>query len=390
MARPGWVKLLVGLLALSTGVSAALRLPHEPAATSPGPLATQSPSPELITVIAELKRFVEGTRGLPFKQDVKVTILADRPFRERLLEQSEDEAERQEMEDFELAMKALGLIEPDLDLQTAIDEALGAGVLGYYDAETKELVVRAEALGPSTRRTLVHELTHALQDQHFGLHRPEYLDRVDEVPLGFQSIVEGDASRIDELYLKNLSARDRAQVRTEDQEFGASFPDDVPEALLHMIAFPYQYGPGVVEELLESGGQARLDAAFSSPPETSEQVLHPGRLLTGERPIQVNKPPAAGEVFDEGIFGEFALLVLFAQELSGPSALDAAQGWGGDYYVAWRTSEGACIRVDLRMDTPGDQTELNSALRKWAQSNDSVKVVPGPETSRFTSCASIG
>ena len=47
----------------------------------------------------------------------------------------------------------------------------------------------------AVRAVLVHELLHALEDQHFGLDRP---DLGDEAFLGFQALAEGSAVRVEE------------------------------------------------------------------------------------------------------------------------------------------------------------------------------------------------
>ena len=74
------------------------------------------------------------------------------------------------------------------------------GVVGFYDPETDELVVRGAALTPYVRTTIAHELVHALDDQHLDLDRPEYDEADDEIGFGFSSVVEGNARRVENAY----------------------------------------------------------------------------------------------------------------------------------------------------------------------------------------------
>ena len=85
-----------------------------------------------------------------------------------------------------------------------MDALLEAGVLGFYDPETDELVVRGGDLSPMTRQTIAHELTHALDDQWFDLAKAEYEQSDDEVGFGVAALAEGNARRIDKLYAAQL------------------------------------------------------------------------------------------------------------------------------------------------------------------------------------------
>ncbi len=46
---------------------------------------------------------------------------------------------------------------------------VAAGTLAYYSFEDKNITVRGQRVTPAMRSTLVHELTHVLQDQNFGI-----------------------------------------------------------------------------------------------------------------------------------------------------------------------------------------------------------------------------
>lgn len=339
----------------------------------------------LMGTIRELQAFVEVERGLTFSQDVKVTLLSDEEFRNRLVQESREEFEQGQNRDAEDVLKALRLIGPDVDLAAQAEVLLGEAILGYYDPESDELVVRGQELDPFTRMVLAHELTHALQDQRFNLDRPEYTERKDDIQLGLQALAEGDAGRIDRRFFESLGPEDRRFVEAEEGRFqGAA--SEVPDVLLSLLAFPYQFGPSLVDTLLNAGGRERLDEAFRSPPTTTEQIIHPGRFLAGEGAMSVEPPPAEGEVFDDGVVGELGLILLLGEALPPRTALTAAEGWGGDYYVAWRHAGGTCLRFDIVMDTVGDRRELVAALRSWANHHGSANIRAG-NTTRVTACS---
>lgn len=350
--------------------------------STPGAGAT-----ELERALPALLRFTQEARGLPFKAPVKVTLLPDKAFRERLDAEEEEETEesREELETTQRVLEALGLLEKGIDLEAAVDSLYGAAVAGFYDPETDDLVVRGERLTVGVRTTLVHELTHALQDQHFDIERDELDDRDDEASTGFSGLVEGDAVRVEQLYLDSLTGAERKDAELEELAAGSGIDPDLPRVLLQLVAFPYIAGPEFASAVFEAGGQERLDAAYAEPPTTSEHLLHPELFLQAPPPPEVDDPETDGgaEVIDEGVMGELILLLVLNE--SGVSGQRAAAGWGADRYVAWRDGDDTCFRVNIAMDTPQDDGELRQALQRLDDERDGFDWSGrGPFT--FTAC----
>jgi hypothetical protein len=345
------------------------------------PVTTPS---ELQALVAELQAFVSRERGLPFKAPVKTALLDDEAFEARLL--ADEDEDLQELEDITRVLKALHLLDGDIDLSEAFDDLLGAAVAGFYDSEKEELVVRGVKPTPFVRSVLVHELTHALQDQHFKLDRPELEDRDDEAAVAFSGVVEGDAVRIEQRYMRSLSPSDRrAAAREEADSYGDGI-DDIPEVLTASLGFPYVFGPDFVDAVFDAGGQARLDAAFTSPPTTSEQLMHPQTYLSGQPVVSVAPPKADGAVIEQGAVGEFGLAMMFNFE-DVDNANRAAAGWGGDWFVAWADGPRSCVRAEFVMDTPTDAAQLREALEEWADNFDGGITIEGVSPLTLTSCA---
>lgn len=342
----------------------------------------QAGDAELEAVVAEIAAFVEEERGLEFEVDPVVELLDEGAFQDRLLaDEEEDEAELLDLQD---ELRALGLIDDDVDISTALDDLLGQGVLGFYDPETGELVVRAGDITPLARITIAHELVHALDDQHFDLDRPEYDDALSEVSTGFSAVVEGNASRIDEAYRQTLSSDERSAADDEEAQLAAGLDPDIPLVLLQLLQLPYELGPVLVDALLEEGGQEALDAAFEAPPTTSDQLLDPQRYLDGEDALEVPAPEADGEVIYEGAFGVLSLLLVLGPQ--DPAVQRAVDGWGGDAYVVWREDDRTCARANLVGDTDEDTEEIAEALSAWAAQQDDAEASTGDGLVTFTSC----
>lgn len=347
--------------------------------TPAGPATEAPPTPEeLRAVVDEISVFVAEERGLEFIEPVDVELADDDEFQERLLADFDDEADS--LHETGMWMAAFGLVEPDVELVEVYRGLLGDAVIGFYDPETKELVVRGTALTPYVRTTIAHELAHALDDQHAGLHRPEYDDADDEIGFGFSAVIEGNARRIELAYLESLTEEEQRAFFTEELRLGTTMElDGVPPVLFELVGAPYVLGEPFIDALLSEGGEAAVDAAFAEPPTTSEQVLDPSVYLAGEGRVAVAPPEVPGEVVDEGVVGRFLLLVILASELGRGEADSAVEGWGGDWAVLWRDGDRTCVTLTVVGDTPADTDGIRADLEAWAASAGDAEVAPdGP------------
>jgi hypothetical protein len=325
---------------------------------------------DLDAAIAEIEDFVAEERGLPFLREVTVTLLDDDEFEARLLEDfGEDE---EELVTTGFVLQAVGLLEPGTDLVAALRTLLGAGVVGTYDPETDELLVRGTEVSPYVRTVIAHELVHALDDQHFELDRPELDDAPDESGFGFTALVEGNARRIDDIYRTSvLTPAEQTAADAEELAIGSDTDfTDLPLVLLEQLYAPYILGPSLVDAILDDGGQERLDAAYVTPPTTSEALFDPSAFLDGQGALPVPAPAADGEEIDRQVLGELGLAQILGEAtfvLGGAGGVSAAvEGWGGDQYVAWRDGDRACLRANIVGDTPEDTAEIGEALEDFA------------------------
>jgi hypothetical protein len=343
---------------------------------------------ELSAVVEEISAFVEDERGLDFRQPVQVELEDDAGFEQRLLEDFDEEAE--EMAQAEVLYKALGLLAPDETLMAVLEQAYSGGVVGFYDPETDELVVRGTALTPSIRVTIAHELTHALDDQHFDLDRTEYDDADDEIGFGFTALAEGQAIVIEQAYVESLSPEEQEEYFDEMMEGGGGLAD-VPSVIVDMIAAPYIYGPDLVDELASADGQEGVDAAYAEPPRTSEQVLDPEAYLEGEGAVEVPHPTPDGEVVEDGVLGQLMIELVLSQAVPPGDAEDAALGWGGDWFTTWEDGERACTRVTMVGDDADETDELRDAWDEWSEGVDldvTVEQAAAGDPVTVTSCTS--
>jgi hypothetical protein len=241
--------------------------------------------------------------------------------------------------------------------------------------------------------TLVHELTHVLQDQIFGLDLLTSDDDGDDdgptsgASFAFRAVAEGDAGRIEQQYLESLSDEEQAAVESaESEDLDELEAEGIPVALQALFAAPYPLGEGLIA-LLDV--EDDVDDAFTEPPTTEEHLLDPFGYLDGDPPVAVDVPDADGaEALDEGDFGAVSLLLVLAERIDLLQALDAALGWGGDAYVAFERDGATCIRYAVVGDEAADTDQLAAAFEAWvgAAPADSASTTREGDLVRFESC----
>lgn len=333
-------------------------------------------------VIPTLQAFVEQERGLEFTEPVDVEVLDTDAYQERTREQfrADIDEDRESIESAAAQYQALGLLDPDVDIIETLESFYSTATAGFYDPETDELVVQGADLTANLRVTLVHELTHALDDQIFDLDRPELVDRTDEADFGFSAVVEGNASRVEGAYVESLSPDEQLEYfqQAGDAADAVDF-DAIPPVLLIEQQFVYGNGLEFVLALVEDGGNESVDSALGAPPLTSEAVLEPETYLSDEGREPVPTPEADGEITDEGVGGQFLLELLVNGALDG----DGVPEWVGDQYVVWEDGDETCIRIAYI----GDLDDLEEALSPWGDRTGGTVDRSG-DTVRATACTS--
>jgi hypothetical protein len=368
----------------------------EPAPTTEPPDTTSTTDtvpegeidPDFTAMVVELQNFVEDERGLEFKDDVVVELLSDDEFVERLL--TDFDEDREELEQNARILQTIGLVEPGTDLAAALESLLGAGVLGFYDPETDELVVRGDDTNEYVKQTIVHELTHALDDQWYELDRPELEDATDESAFAFSAVVEGNGRTVEEAYEDSLNEDELEELLVEELRFGAEAdidPRAIPPVLIDSLLAPYELGEVFLGEVTDELGVEGLDEAFDSPPPTSKEIMQPDVYLDGFAATPVAAPPSDGEVVDEGMFGQFTLEMVLDQAVSSKEAKSMATAWEGDAYVVWEADGQTCLRSDFAFTDGTDADDLVDTLTDWATELPDAEVeVLDSGLVRLTSC----
>lgn len=337
--------------------------------------------------IEQLSRETEQIRGLKFLTPVQVTFLDEAAFRDRLREDVEAELDEAELLKVERIWQALGVIGVDTSLEDALLGALDAGVLAFYDPVTDELVMRGLELDPFTRGTLVHELTHALDDQHFDLDRFGEDQVDDEAEAAFSYLVEGTAVWVEEEWVDRLPAAEQAERLRLEAGFASGMSiDGLPEVLLIELSLPYLLGPRFVDALVGRSGTDGIDAAYLTPPTSGSHIVDVDGYLAGEAPIDVPPPPAGGEVLATEVVGATGWYSLMLATAPG-QAQSVAELWAGDSLVLWQDGPDRwCVRVDVMVRSAGDLGLIVKALATFAMQHGEAAISEFENGVRLDAC----
>lgn len=234
----------------------------------------------------------------------------------------------------------------DFDYEAAVLELMGDQLAGFYEPRDKTMYLAGDLGSAGSGETLAHELVHALQDQHFNL--GQYLDfREDQGD--FQSAVhtvaEGDATSamIDATY--GQAAIDLGDGRLQaafrvSAELGSG--PAVPSIIKRSVVAPYVDGLEFVHWARRRAGWQEVNRIWRQLPQSTEQVLHPEKLLAREIPVDVQAPPgprAGAESVYRDVIGEQGLRLLFEEWMPRFKAEESASDWAGDRLVVFRDAD---------------------------------------------------
>lgn len=355
-----------------------------------GGRATGEPLPPVLRIA----RRVERIRELRFSTPPVPRRITGAQVRREALAQLDATYPRARRAADEEVLELLGLLAPGSDLRQIAASVYGEQVAGFYDPRRKRLAIVQGASGGAALQeiTLAHELTHALEDQHFGLKDDEALG-VQDATTAYSALVEGTATVVMNEYARRTLRPTDALVELASALAGGA-STGLPPYVEASLLFPYTAGSRFAAALHRTGGWRLVDATFARPPASTEQVLHPERYLRPDPPQRVTfeAGPVLGASWRRalaGQFGEFDTAQLLRRG-DARSADAAAAGWGGGRYELWRSGslpDGGCaapcrrrdaLVVGWRWDTARDARQATRALEAYAQrALKATPAVPG-------------
>jgi len=372
-------------LALASGASATGQRAR-PAVVNPKTVAVREATEEVLKETSEIRK-------LPILRQVRSGAQTREEIERMLVRSLNDSASPEELQSSEVALKKLGLAPADFQLRPFIIKLLTEQVAGYYDSKTQEFYLADWIELDLQRPVMAHELTHALQDQHFNLRRFNKWPKHDsDADLAAHALIEGDASLLMIHYIARNPLRQLRFLKSlvvggvSTEQF-----DRAPRTLRETLLFPYSQGSTFVMELYKRGGWEAVSEAYANVklPKSTEQILHAEKYFAGEEPRKValkdisNALGKRWKMADNNVEGEWGYYLLLDEFLkSNEESRKAAAGWGGDRYALFTGPNKSDVVVALKSvwDTDDDAREFFDAYVKRTSKRYGVEPSATDET----------
>jgi hypothetical protein len=400
MRAPAGLLLLACLTAacLPTGVPvrATPPAPMQPPRAAPVKVGlSRAPTATEARRIRELMSATERLRELRFRAPVAVRI-QDRRAMRAYVESALDDVELARVRRRYLA---LGLLDPTLDVRELTSALMEEELLGYYDPKQKYLAIRedvastlsraAESASLAFRATVVHELVHALQDQHLGLSEAMERERTTDEENAFGAVVEGDATFAMMGYLEESQGSSLAALAADRQGLARSLRDNAsapagrlaaaPAIVREPLLFRYREGALLAAALYAQEGWAAIDRAHGDAPTSTYAVSEPSRYIGRADTPRVTLPELVGldehgcALVDRDVLGSLEL----AAALASPALplVELARSWRGDEYAVLRCGDRDASLWLLRFAAPAAARKARLAFDRQSSLTGEQRVI---------------
>ena len=325
--RRGWiqVKRISALLIVLLGTASAVFAQQAPTSV-PAQAQTAVQSAEFLQAADEvLCRYEQAAPSLPILTPLKKSLRSRDEIEEYLLRKMKEDKDAGKRYADQKTMEKFGLLPKDYPLQETLVKVLTEQIAGLYDPDSQEFFI-ADWNDPADQSMVMsHELTHALQDQHFHIDKWEDAAKPDDdAELARDAVLEGSAmaAMVDYILRGKGSVMDLpdidASVLMGDVDTSSEF-SKAPKIIQDELLFPYFAGAPFAQQLIKaSKGWPGFYKVFENPPASTQQIMHPELYLQHVTPphhdsarYQERPPGGMEKTFDENDMGEFGILEVF-------------------------------------------------------------------------------
>jgi len=277
-----------------------------------------------------------------------------------------------------LTMVLFDVLDETFDLEGFYREVNTTELALEYQPQSESIVAACDqALDPAGQFAYAYAFSLALLDQHFDLE--ESLAALDtncmlhpEQCRAMMSLIQGDAALLQSQWLRIYATEDMEELAAFQAQSDNPALSQAPAFLRVNLLFPTLEGFNFVHVHYLEGGWAAVDALYASPPQSTEQILHPERYPY-DTPVQLHLPDLAAamgsawSVHDPVPLGELQLRSVLDSRLPSSEAMEAAEGWGGDSFIVIEQQESGALGAASisQWDSVADAHEFYYALRDY-------------------------
>jgi hypothetical protein len=349
-------------------------------------LAQETNVSDLLKTSDEMMQTAARLRGLEPKAPIKQGVKNKEEISQFLNERIQSDYNQGDLEREGKTLKKLGLIPADIDYKEFAMKLLTEQVGGFYDPSKKTFFIASWLAAAEQKPVMIHELTHALQDQYFDVERILREDRAaqnDDRTLAHEALMEGDGMVVMIQFMLDPIKRHFSQLpdfasvtRKLFSTTQSKFPvfESSPPYLQQLLLFPYGYGASFMQySWTHDPSWEAINKIYSDLPSSTEQIMHPEKYFTNrDMPKQANaeslvaKLGSSWKVAYKNVMGEFSLGLLLSLHFTEEKSRRVASGWGGDQVLLLENKEGKdAVLVSTVWDTAEDAEKFYSAMDEW-------------------------
>ena len=317
-------------------------------ATPPAAATEKADAADFAAAADEVLSQMSEITGLGLRSPLKKSLRSREQIRAHIIQEMNDDKDAAERYAGARSAEAFGLLPKGFDLDSFMIDLLTEQIAGLYDPKAHEFYVADWIQIEDQRMVMAHELTHALEDQHFQIEswvkaaRPN-----DDSELARESVLEGSAMVAMVEYLLQGSGRSLQDLPDIDPAMligdMAETPllKKAPPFLKDALIFPYLDGLTFSATILKPSGWQALTGIFTKPPVSTQQILHPALYTSSKVPAPVSLPSlekalgADWAKLEENVMGEFGWKEVLKQFLDEPRGKTLSAAWDGDRYAVY-------------------------------------------------------
>jgi hypothetical protein len=339
------------------------------AAVAPAPARPQSGSQaDFLAAADEVLSQMSEITGLRLRAPLKKSLRSREEIRACVIKQMDEEKKPAQRYASARSAEAFGLLPKGFDLDKFLVELLTEQVEGLYDPKAQEFYIADWSPPDEQRMVMAHELTHALEDQHFQIEAWEHAARPNEdAELARDAVLEGSAMAAMMDYLMLGTGHSIRDIPDFDPSILmgdlATTPSlkEAPPFIKDTLMFPYMSGLTFSAAVLRPTGWSGLAHIFEKPPVSTQQILHPALYQSGKIPSNVTLPSIEKQLgpnwslLEENLLGEFGWREVLKQFLDADRAKTAAAAWDGDWYAAYEQKENKSLVLAARLHLDSEE-----------------------------------
>src|SRR6266446_3590769 len=367
-----WKRVRFGLRALFLTVAlllggVAIRA-QEAAVAPPSADSRTATDADFIAAADEVLGQMSQITGLKLMTPLKKSLRSREEIRAYVIKQMNEEKNAAERYADQRSAEAFGLLPKGFDLDSFMVNVLTEQVEGLYNPKTREFYIADWSPLADQRMVMAHELTHALEDQHFQIEAWVKAARPNEdAELARDAVLEGSAMAAMVDYLMLGTGRSLKDLPEFDPsmligDLGSTPTlQKAPPFLKDALIFPYLGGLTFSAAVMKNTGWPGLPALFEKPPVSTQQILHPALYRSGKTPPNITLPQlekllgANWSKLDENALGEFGWKEVLKQFLGEDRAKPLAAAWDGDRYVLYEQKQNKKLVLVTRLQLGSEE-----------------------------------